>query len=145
MTTKMNWATLHLGALTLLLGGVGQAGAVVIYGDIAGNIVGSGYELGPGGGINNAIAEGFTMTQSYDLNSVDIILSNFSPATGSNLALSIYSNSGNNPGTDLYDLSTNVTLPVSGKSRSSKLHGDGVVPSQYRHVLLARSLCDQLG
>jgi len=87
-----------------------EASAGVFYGDIAGNSVASGYEVGPGGGVDNAIAEGFTMTQSYNLTSVDIFVSSFAAGTGSNLALSIYSNNGsNNPGTDLYDLSTNVT------------------------------------
>ncbi len=79
-----------------------------IYGDIAGNIVGSGYGMGPGGGVNNFIAEGFTMTGTYNLQSVDIILSLFSSAQGSNFALSIFSDN-NGPNTDLYDLSTNVT------------------------------------
>jgi hypothetical protein len=99
----------------------------IIYGDIAGgNDIASGYSVGPGGGVNNAIAEGFTMTQSYNLTSVDIMLSSFSPGTGSNLALSIYSNNGsNNPGTDLYDLSTNVTLPISGSPLDVNLTGTG--------------------
>ena len=86
--------------------------ATLIIGDIVGGgNIASGYEIGPGGGINNAIAEGFTMTQTMSLASVSVYLSEFSAGAGSNLALSIYSNSGGTPGTDLYDLSTNVTVP----------------------------------
>jgi hypothetical protein len=89
-----------------------EARAALIIGDIvSGGNIASGYGTGPGGGLNNAIAEGFTMTQSASLASVSVYLSQFSPAAGSNLALSIYSNSGGTPGTDLYDLSTNVTVP----------------------------------
>jgi PEP-CTERM motif len=101
------------------------AHAAVIYGDIAGNTVSSGYSVGPGGGVNNAIAEGFTMTGKYNLQSVDVILSNFTPGTGSNLALSIYSDAGNKPGVDLYDLSTNITLPTSGSPTTVNLTGTG--------------------
>jgi hypothetical protein len=91
-----------------------RAYATAIFGDIAGTVPFSGYEVGPGGGINNAIAEGFTMTGDYNLQSVDITLGDYTHAAGSNLVLSIYSNNGsNNPGSDLYDLSTNVTGPVS--------------------------------
>ena len=98
-----------------------------IYGDIAGgNQVFSGYGIGPGGGTNNYIAEGFTMTNYYDLQSVDIILSQFQPQAGSNFALSIFSNGpGNVPGTDLYDLSTNISIPTSGSPATVNLTGTG--------------------
>lgn len=107
-----------------------DASAAVLYGDIAGgNQVGSGYGMGPGGGVNNAIAEGFTVTQSFNLQSVDIILSQFQSQAGSNFALSIYSNNGsNNPGTDLYDLSTNVTLATSGTPTQVNFAGTGSFP-----------------
>ncbi len=101
------------------------ANAALIYGDIAGNTVGSGYSVGPGGGLNNAIAEGFTMTQSYNLQSANLILTNFTPGPGSNLALSIYSDAGNKPGVDLYDLSSNVTLATSGSPTTVTLTGSG--------------------
>ena len=87
--------------------------AAIVFGDIAGNQVNSGYGVGPTGGLNNAIAEGFTMTQTISLASVDLYLSNFAPAAGSNLALSIYSDSGGLPGSNLYNLSTNVTAGAS--------------------------------
>jgi len=84
------------------------ARAAIFYGDIAGNIEGSGY--GVGTGVNTYIAEGFTMTGTYNLQSVDVLLSLFSPASGSNLALSIFNDNGGTPGSnDLYDLSTNVS------------------------------------
>jgi hypothetical protein len=102
-----------------------SASAAVIYGDIAGNSVGSGYPMGPGGGLDNAIAEGFTMTGTYNLQSVDIILSNFTPGTGSNFALSIYSDAGNKPGVDLYDLSTNVIAPILGPPTQVNVTGTG--------------------
>lgn len=95
--------------VSLLFTSICQAG--VIFGDIAGNQTYSGYGVGPGGSANNSIAEGFTVTQTTTLASVEIYLSQFNSASGSNIALSIYSNSGGYPGTDLYDLSTNVTLP----------------------------------
>lgn len=101
--------------------------ADAIYGDIAGgNQVFSGYGMGPGGGTNNYIAEGFTMTNYYDLQSVDIILSQFQSQAGSNFALSIFSNGpGNVPGTDLYDLSTNISIPLSGSPATVNLTGTG--------------------
>jgi hypothetical protein len=102
-----------------------SASAAVIYGDIAGNSVGSGYPMGPGGGLDNAIAEGFTMTGTYNLQSVDLNLSNFTPQTGSNLALSIYSDAGNKPGVDLYDLSTNVIAPILGPPTQVNFTGTG--------------------
>ncbi len=102
-----------------------SASAAVIYGDITGNSVGSGYEVGPGGGLDNAIAEGFTMTSTYNLQSVDLILSSFTPGTGSDLALSIYSDAGNKPGVDLYDLSTNVTSSASSTPTAVNLTGTG--------------------
>ncbi len=102
-----------------------SASAAVIYGDIAGNAVGSGYPMGPGGGLDNAIAEGFTMTGIYNLQSVDIILTNFTTGAGSNFALSIYSDAGNKPGVDLYDLSSDVTLPNSSSPTTVNLTGSG--------------------
>jgi hypothetical protein len=101
------------------------ARAAVIYGDIAGNTAFSGFNVGSGGGVNNAIAEGFTMTGKYNLQSVDIILSNFTPGTGSNLALSIYSDAGNKPGVDLYDLATNIVIPASGPPTQFNFTGTG--------------------
>src|SRR5689334_15297152 len=86
-----------------------EARAAVIYGDIAGgNVVLSGYGLGPGGGTNNYIAEGFTMTGTYNLQSVDVIINQFQTQAGSNIALSIFSDNAGAPGTDLYDLTTNI-------------------------------------
>jgi hypothetical protein len=103
-----------------------RARAVDIYGDIAGgNQVGSGYEIGPGGGVNNAIAEGFTMTGSYNLQSVDVILSQFLTNAGSNIALSIFSDIAGVPGTDLYDLSTGISIPLSGSPATVNLTGTG--------------------
>jgi hypothetical protein len=99
--------------------------AAVIYGDIAGDSVFSGYNLGPSGGLNNAIAEGFKMTGAYNLNSVDLILSNFTPVAGSNFLLSIYSDAGNQPGLDLYDLSTNVVGTTSGTPTQATFTGTG--------------------
>lgn len=110
-----------------ILGMSQGAAATLIYGDIAGgNNVFSGYNLGPGNSSNNSIAEGFTMTQSYNLESVDLYLSQFLPQAGSDIALSIYSNNGgNNPGTDLYDLSTNITLAVNGPVTQVNFTGTG--------------------
>jgi PEP-CTERM motif len=100
--------------------------AALIYGDIAGgNQVGSGYAVGPGGGINNFIAEGFTMTGSYNLQSVDVILSQFQTNPGSNIALSIFSDNGGAPGSDLYDLSTGINIPLSGSPATVNLTGSG--------------------
>ncbi len=104
------------------------AHAAVIYGDIAGNTILNGYNVGPTGGLNNAIAEGFTMTGNYTLNSVDLMLSQFTPNAGSNLALSIYSDNGNKPGVDLYDLSTNVTGTTSGTPTLATFSGTGSFP-----------------
>ena len=101
------------------------ADAAVIYGDIAGDSVFSGYNLGPSGGLNNAIAEGFKMTGAYNLNSVDLILSNFTPVAGSNFLLSIYSDAGNQPGVDLYDLSTNVIGTTSSTPTQATFSGTG--------------------
>jgi hypothetical protein len=101
--------------------------AAVIYGDIAGgNQIFSGYGMGPGGGINNYIAEGFKMSADYNLQSVDIVISNFQSQAGSDFALSIFSNGpGNVPGTDLYDLSTKVSIPTSGTPTTVNLSGTG--------------------
>ncbi len=89
------------------------AGASLIYGDIAGgNQVFSGYGMGPGGGINNYIAEGFTMTGNYNLQSVDIFLSSFSDNAGV-------------PGTDLYDLATAISIPLSGTPADVNSAGTG--------------------
>ena len=64
------------------------------------------------------------MTQSFDLTSVDVILSSFISRPGSNFVLSIYSNDdSNNPGIDLYDLSTNVV-----GTGQLEFHGIGFVP-----------------
>ena len=82
--------------------------ATTFFGDISGNQIASGYTVGPGGGLDNGVAEGFTMTQTMSLTSVDIYLSQFQAASGSNLALSIFSDASGLPGSDLYDLSTNV-------------------------------------
>ncbi len=103
------------------------ARAIIIYGDIAGgNQVGSGYEVGPGGGVNNYIAEGFTMTSTYDLQSVDVYLSQFQANSGSNLALSIFSDNGGTPSSsDLYDLSTNINIASSGTPADVNLTGSG--------------------
>lgn len=101
-------------------------GVALIYGDIAGgNQVFSGYTLGPGGGTNNFIAEGFTMTGSYNLQSVDVILSNFQTSAGSNIALSIFSDIGGAPGSDLYDLSTSINIPLSGSPATVNFTGSG--------------------
>ena len=52
--------------------------AGLIIGDfVSGGNIFSGYEVGPGGGLNNAIAEGFTMTQSASLASVSVNLSDY--------------------------------------------------------------------
>jgi hypothetical protein len=99
--------------------------ATIIIGDIAGNITFPGYNVGVGGGLDNAVAEGFTVTQTTTLTSADLYLSEFAPAAGSNLALSIYSNSGGTPGTDLYDLSTNVTGSSSGTATLATFSGSG--------------------
>ncbi len=48
------------------------------------------------------------MTQTTSLGAVDLYLSQYTAGTGSNLALSIFSNSGGLPGANLYNLSTNV-------------------------------------
>jgi len=115
-----------IAAILLILIACTPARAVVIYGDIAGgNQVFSGYTLGPGGGTNNFIAEGFTMTGSYNLQSVDVILSKFQTSPGSNIALSIFSNSGGAPGSDLYDLSTSINIPLSGSPATANLTGSG--------------------
>jgi hypothetical protein len=108
---------LVVGIAFIALAAPAQTRADAFFGDIAsGNFFGSGYFVGPGGGLDNAIAEGFTMTQNYKLTSVDLVLSNFTAATGGgSLTLSIYSNNGsNNPGTDLSDVSTSVTGTTSG-------------------------------
>jgi hypothetical protein len=102
-----------------------QVRAGVIFGDIAGNTNFSGYEVGAGGGVNNAIAQGFTMSQSATLTSVDLYLSLFTSGTGSNLGLSIYSDNAGNPGTDLYDLSTNVTGSTTGVPTLATFSGTG--------------------
>ncbi len=100
-----------------------RATAATIYGDIVGNAAGSGY--GTGIGVNHAVADGFTMTQSYNLASVDLVLSEFTAQAGSNLALSIYSDNGGSPGTDLYDLSTNVVGTSSGTPATANFSGSG--------------------
>ncbi len=122
---RMSSFIFRLVGVAAVLFAASSANAAVIYGDIAGNSVGSGYEVGPGGGLNNAIAEGFTMTGTYNLQSVDLILSSFTPGTGSNLALSIYSDAGNKPGVDLYNLSTNVTSSTSSTPTTVNLTGTG--------------------
>jgi hypothetical protein len=101
------------------------AGAGVIYGDIAGNTNSSGWGVGPGGGVNNYVAEGFTMTGAYNLQSVDILLSQFHTNPGSTLALSIFSNNAGVPGTDQYDLATNISIPLSGSAADVNLTGTG--------------------
>ena len=102
------------------------ANADDIYGDIGGtNQIFSGYGLGPGGGVNNYIAEGFTMTGSYNLQSVDVNLSQFQAAAGSNIALSIFSDNAGVPDSDLYDLSTNISVPSSGSPVSFNFTGSG--------------------
>jgi len=104
-----------LAVLTALASVATTAQAGLIIGDIAGNQASSGYNVGGGSGLNNAIAEGFTMTSTLQLGSVKLILANFVQGTGGNLRLSIFSNSPNNlPGSNLYDLSTNVTGTTSG-------------------------------
>lgn len=115
----------HTLAILLSLGLISASRAATFFGDISGNQLFSGYGLGPGGGINNAIAEGFTMTQTISLTSVDIYLSNFQPAAGSNLALSIFSDVGNKPGVDLYDLSTDISIATSGTPALVTLSGSG--------------------
>ena len=67
------------------------------------------------------------MTQTTSLASVSVYLSQFSAGAGSDLALSIYSSSGGTPGTDLYDLSTNVTVPgpTSGTPALETFAGSG--------------------
>jgi hypothetical protein len=66
------------------------------------------------------------MTSSYNLTSVDLYLSNYTVAAGSSLVLSIYSNNGsNNPGTDLYDLTTNLTATASGTPTLTTFSGTG--------------------
>jgi hypothetical protein len=54
------------------------------------------------------------MTGNYTLNSVDLVLNSFTPGARSKLALSIYSDAGSKPGSDLYDLSTDVTATTLG-------------------------------
>lgn len=117
----------HLVIATLVsLFVVSQAHADVVIGDIApGNNLFSGYAIGPSGGINNAIAQGFTMTQTVNLSSVDIYLANFQAQAGSNIALSIYSSVSGKPGTDLYDFSTNIVIPTSGTPTLVNLTGSG--------------------
>lgn len=120
--------SIYAGVFTLIAAAVSQfARADVIYGDIAGgNQIFSGYGMGPGGGVNNYIAEGFTMSANYNLQSVDIILSNFQSQAGSNFALSIFSNGpGNVPGTNLYNLSTIISIPTSGTPTTVNLTGSG--------------------
>jgi hypothetical protein len=102
-----------------------EASAGVIYGDIAGNTTFSGYGVGPGGGVNNDIAEGFLMTGSYDLQSVDVSLSQFETSAGSDIALSIFSNNAGVPDIDLYDLSTSINIPLSGSPAQVNLAGTG--------------------
>jgi hypothetical protein len=96
---------------------------------VIGDIVNGGYiysGYGVGIGVNNAMAEGFTMTQSASLASVSLYLDLFSTTgPGSNLALSIYSDNSGNPGTDLYDLSTNVTGTTSGSPALATFSGTG--------------------
>jgi hypothetical protein len=84
------------------------AGAAVIYGDIAGSSIDSGYNVGPGG-LDNAIPRA-SRWQAITPSIASIFTSKgFTRGTGSNLALSICSAAGNKPGVDLYNLSTNVT------------------------------------
>jgi hypothetical protein len=99
--------------------------AAVFFGDLAGNQVFSGYGIAPGGGVNNAIAQGFLMTQTISLTSVDLMLQNYQGGAGSGLALSIYSDAGNKPGIDLYDLSTNISIPSSGSPALASFSGTG--------------------
>jgi hypothetical protein len=103
-----------------------SSNAAVIIGDIAGNSFSSGYSVGPGGGINNAIAEGFTMgSQSYNLTSVDLYLDQYVSGSAP-LYLSIFNDVGGKPGTtDLYDLSTNVTGTTSGTPTVATFTGSG--------------------
>lgn len=116
----------RVGVILSVLVAAPLARASVIYGDIASSAVFSGYGMGPGGGTNNYIAEGFTMSHTYNLQSVDIILSQFQIHAGSDVYLSIFSNgAGNTPGTDLYDLSTNVSLPLSGSPATVNYSGTG--------------------
>jgi hypothetical protein len=99
--------------------------ATTFFGDISGNQIASGYAVGPGGGLDNGVAEGFTMTQTMSLTSVDIYLSQFQAASGSNLALSIFSDASGLPGSDLYDLSTNVSGTTSSTPTEATFSGTG--------------------
>jgi hypothetical protein len=102
-----------------------SARAGIFFGDIAGNQQFSGYFVG-GSGLNGSFAQGFSMTNTYNLTSVDLILNNYTATAGSSLVLSIYSNNGSNdPGTDLYDLSTNVTGPSGPTSSVVSFSGTG--------------------
>lgn len=112
-------------AVALAVATICNASGSAFFGDVAGNQPFSGYGIAPGGGVNNAIAQGFLMTQTLSLSSVDLILQNFQPAAGSNLALSIYSDAGNKPGVDLYDLSTNISIPTSGSPAQVTFSGSG--------------------
>ena len=128
-------------AALFLLALMPQANGDLIIGDLsgAGYSQGSGYSMGPGGGVNNFIAQGFTMTDTYNLTSVDLSLYLFGPQAGSTFILSIYSDNGSNaPGSDLYDLSTNVVGDQPGPPPSRRL--GGFVRAHLRYDLLARSL-----
>ncbi len=111
-------------AFLLSLAGV-PLHADTFFGDILGNQVFSGYGMASGGGVNNAIAQGFTMTQTISLGSVDTYLSQFQFGAGSSFALSIYSDSGNLPGTDLFDLSANLAPASSGSPQLITWTGTG--------------------
>ncbi len=112
-------------AALLLTIGLAASHAAPFFGDIAGGQIFSGYGMTSGGGVNNAIAEGFTMTQSISLASVDTYLSGFQAAAGSSFGLSIFSDSGNKPGADLFDLSTNLSLASSGSPQLVTWTGSG--------------------
>jgi hypothetical protein len=121
-----------------------EASAGVIFGNIAGNTFGSGYYVGPGGGLNNSLVEGFTMTQTMNLSSVDLMLSNYSSGGTGNLALSIYSSVANQPSANLYTLSSNVTATTSGTPTLTTFSGTGSFTlTSGTSYLLAGPLCDQ--
>ena len=113
-------------AALFLLALMPQANGDLIIGDLsgAGYSQGSGYSMGPGGGVNNFIAQGFTMTDTYNLTSVDLSLYLFGPQAGSTFILSIYSDNGSNaPGSDLYDLTTDVVGSNSGSPTIASFGG----------------------
>lgn len=115
--------------LAAALAGSAPARGAVILGNLAGNSFSSGYFVGPGGGLNNSIVQGFTMTDTYNLQSVTLYLSNFTANASNPIRLSIYSNkviSGHNaPDANLYNLSTNVIGTVLGTPTVANFTGTG--------------------